>query len=268
MSEPDSTLFKFCTKCGCETERESSGGRCKPCRARYRKNTVEQRKAYQAEWNKQNEEHVKAYRQKYHAENRDRENQRSAAWKQKNPEKVIAYRRRVYLENPQEQRDKSAKWRRENPDLARKMWAEYYRANKDRKRVNSKLWFLRNKERVAKLRSAWVSSNKQKLYEYGVKYRSENRNKLNVHQQNRRAKLSTSGNLSKDLPERLFVLQHGRCACCGEPLGSDYHLDHIMPLSLGGTNTNDNIQLLRKQCNLRKRAKHPVEFMQSRGFLL
>lgn len=35
-----------------------------------------------------------------------------------------------------------------------------------------------------------------------------------------------------------------------------------------GTNTDDNIQLLRKLCNLQKSAKHPVDFMQQRGFLL
>jgi len=36
----------------------------------------------------------------------------------------------------------------------------------------------------------------------------------------------------------------------------------------GGSNTDDNMQLLRKLCNLQKHAKHPVDFMQERGFLL
>jgi 5-methylcytosine-specific restriction endonuclease McrA len=52
------------------------------------------------------------------------------------------------------------------------------------------------------------------------------------------------------------------------PLGDNYHIDHIMPLALGGSNTDDNIQLLRQRCNNQKCAKHPVDFMQSRGFLL
>lgn len=45
-------------------------------------------------------------------------------------------------------------------------------------------------------------------------------------------------------------------------------MDHIMPLALGGTNTDDNIQLLCPTCNRSKHAKHPVDFMQQRGFLL
>lgn len=74
--------------------------------------------------------------------------------------------------------------------------------------------------------------------------------------------------MSSGLAIRLYKLQRGKCACCGLPLGDDYHLDHIMPLALGGTNTDDNIQLLRAKCNMQKSAKHPVDFMQQRGFLL
>lgn len=45
-------------------------------------------------------------------------------------------------------------------------------------------------------------------------------------------------------------------------------MDHIVPLALGGSNTDGNIQLLRATCNQQKHAKHPVVFMQERGFLL
>ena len=65
-----------------------------------------------------------------------------------------------------------------------------------------------------------------------------------------------------------MVLQKGLCPCCRKPLGNDYHMDHIIPLALGGSNGDNNIQLLRSECNLEKQAKHPVDFMQSRGFLL
>jgi hypothetical protein len=41
-----------------------------------------------------------------------------------------------------------------------------------------------------------------------------------------------------------------------------------MPLAKGGTNTDNNMQLLKATCNQQKHAKDPVEFMQSRGFLI
>lgn len=41
-----------------------------------------------------------------------------------------------------------------------------------------------------------------------------------------------------------------------------------MPLAKGGEHTPFNIQLLCPRCNVRKSAKHPVDFMQENGYLL
>jgi len=104
---------------------------------------------------------------------------------------------------------------------------------------------------------------------YNAKWRAANPEARRIFAQNRRAKERAGGGvLSKGLAEKLFVLQKGKCPCCGEPLGADYQLDHKMPISLGGANEDGNIQLLAKSCNLRKQAKHPVDFMRARGFLL
>lgn len=100
------------------------------------------------------------------------------------------------------------------------------------------------------------------------KWFSENPEARRIYNRNRRAINRATGKLSTSLAAKLFKLQRGKCACCGEPLGADYHLDHIMPLALGGSNTDDNAQLLRARCNLQKNAMHPVEFMRQRGFLL
>lgn len=60
-----------------------------------------------------------------------------------------------------------------------------------------------------------------------------------------------------------------RCACCRRNLGeSGYHIDHVVPLALGGMHDDSNLQLLCPSCNMSKHAKHPIDFMQSRGFLL
>lgn len=90
-----------------------------------------------------------------------------------------------------------------------------------------------------------------------------------MYEHKRRAQaLASGGVLSVGLSAKLFKLQKGMCPCCKQPLGDDYHMDHKMPLALGGSNTDNNMQLLRKKCNQQKNAKHPVDFMQSRGFLL
>jgi len=117
-----------------------------------------------------------------------------------------------------------------------------------------------------------VSGDKNKLWK-GGQLDAQRRFILSggskIVQQNRRArKKYNGGRLSKGLSNKLYKLQRGKCACCGKSLGDDYHLDHRMPLALGGVNEDLNMQLLRSKCNREKHAKHPIDFMQSRGFLL
>ena len=50
--------------------------------------------------------------------------------------------------------------------------------------------------------------------------------------------------------------------------GVPHHVDHIVPLAKGGQHVASNIQILCPTCNVRKSAKDPIDFMQSRGFLL
>jgi 5-methylcytosine-specific restriction endonuclease McrA len=68
--------------------------------------------------------------------------------------------------------------------------------------------------------------------------------------------------------ELLLKAQKWKCACCRQSVKRRYHVDHVMPLALGGSNHPHNLQILCPDCNLRKSAKHPIDFMQQRGFLL
>jgi 5-methylcytosine-specific restriction endonuclease McrA len=147
-----------------------------------------------------------------------------------------------------------AKYRLENTEKRKALQDLFLSKNKEEQRLYKQAWYQENKQRVSALHFLWKSKNPESARIYG---------------ENRRARKSSSGGkLTLGLSSKLFLLQKGRCACCKKPLGGDYHMDHIMPLALGGTNTDDNIQLLTSKCNRQKQAKHPVDFMRQRGFLL
>lgn len=159
-----------------------------------------------------------------------------------------------YSANQDKCKQASAKWRAENP--------EKHKASKSK-------WEAENTERIRVHKAEYHAANKEKFKASNKAWHAAHPEARRIRQNNRRArKIEAGGSLSKGLADKLFAKQRGKCACCGKPLGDNYHLDHIMPLALGGTNTDDNIQLLRSRCNIQKKDKHPVDFMRSRGFLL
>lgn len=142
-------------------------------------------------------------------------------------------------------------------------------ANPERAKAVKAKWNADNSEKTRLRHAANYAANSEEIKASVAKYRVSNPKKIIIRNHNQRArKREVGGTLTKGLVERLFKLQRGKCACCGLSLGDNYHLDHIMPLALGGSNVDSNIQLLRQKCNNQKHAKHPIDFMQSRGFLL
>jgi hypothetical protein len=86
---------------------------------------------------------------------------------------------------------------------------------------------------------------------------------------NRRArKKGNGGTHTKEDIQFLMDTQKGKCVCCRKDIRKKYHIDHIVPIALGGGSEKTNLQLLCPTCNTRKCAKHPTVFMQENGFLI
>jgi 5-methylcytosine-specific restriction endonuclease McrA len=162
-----------------------------------------------------------------------------AVWCSKNRNKLLAY---------------DAHFRKTFPDKVKAKKAKYRSSNLEKVKAGIAAWKSENRERVKNLNAVWRAANP-----HINKIKSQKRRALSK---------SSGGSLSKGLVEKLIKLQQGKCPCCQQPLGDDYHLDHITPFARGGANTDDNIQLLRAGCNQKKHARDPIEFMQSRGFLI
>jgi len=144
-----------------------------------------------------------------------------------------------------------------------------YAANPTKQKAARLAYYSANREKCIVAMALYRAENIDRLKAYDIKRAADNPEGRRIHGENRRArKREAEGKLSKGLAAKLFKLQNGKCPCCKQPLGNSFHLDHIQPLALGGSNTDGNIQLLRQQCNQQKGAKHPIAFMRDRGFLL
>ncbi len=174
-------------------------------------------------------------------------------WRIKNAAHVKAVNDKWRAENQEKMNATTEKWRKENPHKTRQYTKAWYQRNPVKNKEKEARRWQENKDELAAKNKKWRENNKDVLTAYSHNYVSQKKNR---------------GTLSRDIKSVLYQKQKGKCVCCGQPLGKDYHLDHIFPLSKGGSNTDDNVQLLRKECNLQKNAMHPVDFMQMRGFLI
>lgn len=128
--------------------------------------------------------------------------------------------------------------------------------HRDKIRDGQREYYLDNKERFAERSREWSLNNPGKKA---------------IHENKRKAlKLGYDGeHYTADDVSKIYQLQNGKCTYCRTSLNRGYEVDHVVPLSAGGGNGRDNIQLLcRDGCNQRKGAKHPIEYARSIGMLL
>ena len=142
-----------------------------------------------------------------------------------------------------------------NRESANAYFKEYYQTHKEEHKLAMQQWRLKNKEHEKEMQKLYNKTDKGKAVRKTI-------------DSNRRI-AKKSGSFIPDDILNLYRLQSGKCVYCKYCIeNNNYHVDHIMPLSKGGTNELKNIQLLCPQCNLSKNDKLPEDFAQKFGQLL
>lgn len=119
-------------------------------------------------------------------------------------------------------------------------------------------------EAVARVR-AWRKANPEKSKAARRAAYARAPWKWLFHGRNRRAKLAgAAGNHSRsEILDRLKE-QCGLCAYCLRSMGDDFEVEHVTPISRGGSNDIDNIVLACPGCNNSKNDRTILEFLQFR----
>ena len=143
-----------------------------------------------------------------------------------------------YSKNRESSIQRVMKWSSENPEKHNKWVDDWHKANREKGLVATRKWSNNNKDKeLAKTR----------------RWRANNPEKARLCTENRRArKINAEGSVSTKEWKELCKKYGNKCLCCGK---QEVTMDHIVPLSKGGTNKIDNYQPLCGVCNSRKHNK-------------
>lgn len=197
----------------------------------------------------------------YRHANPDKVSQSKQAWERANPDKKKASAHRYYLAHRADVLRKCRERRLANPEKFAERFGRYYDAHRETILAKHRAYYAANTDLMLSRDKAKRERNAEKEAARHKRWVENNREKHRTKQRNRRAReASASGtHTARDVVEQL-QRQKGRCFYCGNKVGSDYHVDHVVPLALEGSNGPENIVISCPRCNKSKGAKHPMDF--------
>lgn len=185
----------------------------------------------------------------------------------------LAQNQRWAIANKEKKALSRKRWTANNKEhrkaYAKTYHAEWYGTNRDVKLAQNKQ-YLKEHPEIARLATRrWQAKNPEKAKAYAAKWYGDADNRR-IHRHKRRAlKVAAGGAHTKNDLRIILETQDHRCSYCRVDLRkAKRHLDHIQPLSCGGSNDRSNLQWLCAPCNLSKGAKDPLQFARELGRLL
>lgn len=181
------------------------------------------------------------------------------AYREANKEKVAAAKKKAYEAKTDYYVQKSNVHYHSNKENISVQTKSYRDKNKEKILEGKRLYRQNNRDKISAAEKEYYEKNKEYVSQRQRLYALNNPHvQANVHAKRR----SRIGNdkLSSGVFTKLFVNQLGFCNGCHTDLSGNrksVHIDHIMPLALGGRNIDENVQLLCARCNQTKSAKHP-----------
>ncbi len=132
---------------------------------------------------------------------------------------------------------------------------KYYNENKEHHRAVCDAWQASNPERTKAARQRWRTENVDREIENRRSWKQSNPEKVKIYVHKRRIllKAATFEVTAKDVARLLSK----PCYHCGAP---SEHIDHVIPVKLGGSHSVGNLAGLCAFCNMSKGPKLYAEF--------
>lgn len=125
----------------------------------------------------------------------------------------------------------------------------------------AKKWAANNPEKKKQMDRDRYNANPQEYIDRARKWDRAHPEVRSASRHRRRARLAKAeGRYAPSDIDKLFKDQAGKCFC-GVYLFAGFHIDHMTPLSRGGSNWPSNLQLLCAPCNIHKGTKTMEEWL-------
>jgi len=250
--------LKRCTRCGAEkpvtTEyfsirqngRDGFQSVCKDCARVY----------YQA-----NRARTLARVKAYQASHKSEIAQRDRVWYLTNREQVIARNRARYVAKKKSISIKARIYRQANKERMAAKDHAYYITNRENIREQDRAYYLANRDVIIEKSRAQYRANREKIKERIKAYRAANPEIVRISSHRRRARQRNAEGTHTIVDiQRQYERQRGKCYYCGIKVGHKYHVDHVVPLSRGGSDGPENLVIACRSCNETKHNKLPHEW--------
>lgn len=172
-------------------------------------------------------------------------------------------RQKRYYETHREKCIASSKaWYNANKEKAKasqKAWQKANPVNPEKRKVAYKSWYEAHKEKIIAGYKTYREAHKVERRLSRKKWEKANPEKMRLYRRKKRARKRTTQ--VEPINEKIVYLRDGwKCQICHKKVDKRFKypnpksasLDHIIPLSKGGTHTSKNVQLTHWICNIEK----------------
>lgn len=124
---------------------------------------------------------------------------------------------------------------------------KYYLENREYQLEWHRKRYLERREEILEYQRKYRAERREERSATLKRYRETHREQINLYLRLRKRKTA-----EKIVKEEIWNWESKICGLCSKPIDGDFHIDHIMPISLGGEHSAENVQLAHPKCNMSK----------------